>query len=156
PVIVDVVNTTTLDAATFQVRKALAGAAADLVPDDTAFSFSYTVNGVPAAEPLVVLADGTVVDGPTLSHGDVVVVSESTPPAVDGVSWGTTPDEQTVTLDAEAETPVLTFTNTANPAGILPVTGLDASFLPVAMGLIVLLVGAALVFASRRRAALRV
>ncbi|MGB3443472.1 MAG: DUF5979 domain-containing protein [Actinophytocola sp.] len=115
--LVVVTNTYTAKAASFQARKALTGDGSDLVPAGTAFTMSYTVNGAPAPAPLTILADGTVVDGPALSHGDVLAFAEEPPPNVPNVVWGaTTIEPAEITLDAETTAPVVTVTNEARPA----------------------------------------
>jgi len=150
PVIVDVANTALADAVAFGVRKQLAGAAAELVPGDTEFTFAYTVNGEPAAEPLVVRADGKVVQSPAFEVGDEIVVTEQTPPAVTGVVWGKTPAAQSLTIAAGAPV-TLTFTNTAHASGVLPVTGGEAAFALLGIGGAVLITGLVFLAAARRR-----
>ncbi|MGN7701999.1 DUF5979 domain-containing protein [Cellulosimicrobium sp. 22601] len=81
----------------FSVAKAVTGDAAGLVPDDTAFLVDWeatlpegaTYDG-DLAGTLTVLADGTVVDGPSdLPVGTTVTLTEQTPlPEVEGVEWG--------------------------------------------------------------------
>lgn|GEM_PF-3083642 len=114
---VDVTNTYDIADATFTAHKELAGPGADLVPDDAEFSLHYEVVDGPstgAAGTLDLPADGTVVDGPTLKDGDVLELSEATPPVIDGITWGdVTVDPSELTLDSEAETVDVTVTNTA-------------------------------------------
>ncbi|MCS5735591.1 VWA domain-containing protein [Herbiconiux daphne] len=161
---VDVAYTNAVDpsAATFQVRKVITGSGASLVPSTTPFSFTYSVNGTPAAAPLVVYPNGTAVDGPVLAPGDVVTITESSSlPAVSGVAWGDLPAAQTITLDAST-VGVVTFTNTATsltPAntggngGSLAATGADLSSVPpfAGAGVLVLLAGVLTLVITRRR-----
>ncbi|WP_264029243.1 choice-of-anchor A family protein [Cellulosimicrobium sp. SH8] len=81
----------------FSVAKAVTGDAAGLVPDDTAFLVDWEATLPEGATydgdlsgTLTVLADGTVVDGPSdLPVGTTVTLTEQTPlPEVDGVEWG--------------------------------------------------------------------
>jgi choice-of-anchor A domain-containing protein len=114
-VLVTVTNEALLDDATFTIHKGLAGSGAGLVPPDTPFQVTYTVNGIPAPAPLTILANGTIVNGPTLNHGDVIEFTEVTPPVVPGVSFGAaaiTPDS-IITLDGEAPPVVVTVINQA-------------------------------------------
>ncbi len=125
PVAVTVTNTANAVVGSFGVAKALAGNAAGLVPGDTAFLVDWSADipdGVDydgdTSGTLTVLADGTVVDGPTdLPVGTVVNLSEQTPlPEVDGVVWGTPSYDPgtTVTITENAGAPVVvTLTNTA-------------------------------------------
>jgi LPXTG-motif cell wall-anchored protein len=116
PVSVDVTNTYDLADATFTAHKEIVGPGADLVGDET-FSLHYDVvdgpsTGVSGA--LDLPADGTVVDGPTLKHGDVLELTEATPPVVDGVTWGdVTIDPTELTLDGTSEPVDVVVTNTA-------------------------------------------
>lgn len=81
----------------FSVAKAVTGDAAGLVPDDTAFLVDWeatvpegvTYDGEVTGT-LTVLADGSVVDGPSdLPVGTTVTLTEQTPlPEIDGVEWG--------------------------------------------------------------------
>ncbi|WP_402463377.1 VaFE repeat-containing surface-anchored protein [Isoptericola aurantiacus] len=89
--VVTVTNTYDLGPATFQIHKEIVGDGAALVPDDTEFTVDYEVtSGADAGTTgtLTIPADGTVVDGPELTVGDVVAFSEPTFPAVDDVIWG--------------------------------------------------------------------
>ncbi|MFD4992485.1 DUF5979 domain-containing protein [Cellulosimicrobium cellulans] len=81
----------------FSVAKAVTGDAAGLVPDGTAFLVDWEATLPEGATydgdlsgTLTVLADGTVVDGPSdLPVGTTVTLTEQTPlPEVDGVEWG--------------------------------------------------------------------
>ncbi|ARU51142.1 hypothetical protein CBR64_06195 [Cellulosimicrobium cellulans] len=81
----------------FSVAKAVTGDAAGLVPDDTAFLVDWEATLPEGATydgdlsgTLTVLADGTVVDGPSdLPVGTTVSLTEQTPlPEIDGVVWG--------------------------------------------------------------------
>ncbi|MCR2763301.1 hypothetical protein NQ152_07215 [Microbacterium sp. zg.B48] len=153
-------------AATFQARKVISGTGAALVPADTAFQVAYTVNGTPAAEPLVLLADGTPVSSPALAVGDEITLTELTPPAVAGVTWGAAPVLEPIVLtDASvvleianvataAVTPAPTQPPAPNPAGSLPVTGLDSSLVPLWLGggALMIALGAMALQAARRRA----
>jgi len=112
---------------TFTIAKAVTGDEASAVPGTTEFAVGYTVNGTAAATDLTVLANGTVVNGPTLSAGDVVVFTEKTPPAVAGVAWtgatitvnGTTTNTLVV---GDGETATVVVTNTASTPVVTPVT----------------------------------
>ncbi|WP_347568607.1 VaFE repeat-containing surface-anchored protein [Isoptericola sp. AK164] len=128
---VDVTNTYDIADATFTAHKEIVGSGADLVPDDATFGLHYEVVDGPSAGVVGTLdlpADGTVVDGPTLTDGDVLELSEASTPTVDGITWGeVTIDPTELTLDSEAETVDVTVTNTAEPAPTLSsqVTVLD-------------------------------
>ncbi|WP_019180983.1 DUF5979 domain-containing protein [Microbacterium yannicii] len=157
------------ETATFQVRKVLIGDGADDVPGDTEFAVDYAVNGEPADQPLVITADGALVDGPELSVGDEVSFTEQTPPSVPGIAWGETPEISPIVLGPEPV--IVEVTNVATPSGVtpmptptptspggpdaLPATGGEVSLVPIAAGGALLLVGAALVVAMRRRRILR-
>lgn len=80
----------------------------------TVFEVEYAVNGVTAAEPLKLLADGTPVTVEGLKHGDFITFTELTPPVVDGVTWGVLPEIASITLDAQStEIQSVTVSNTA-------------------------------------------
>lgn len=109
-------DTTACQSGSLSVRNALTGDAAFLVPSDTSFTVSYTVTGGPdegEAGELSVGDDGVPVGGPQLDEGDVVTLSEATPPVVDGVEWGSSSiDPQSLTVTT-GTVPVITLTNTA-------------------------------------------
>ncbi|MEF3402208.1 choice-of-anchor A family protein [Agromyces sp. CCNWLW203] len=107
----------------FSVAKALGGEASALVPTDSEYTVQYryeldeeTVTGT-----LVVRADGVVVAGPqTLPIGTVVEFTEIDLPAVDGVEWGTPVfSPETITI-AGGESALVTVTNTATDAPVVP------------------------------------
>ncbi|MGM7422091.1 DUF5979 domain-containing protein [Cellulosimicrobium sp. CpK407] len=121
PVAVTVTNTADTVLGTFTVAKALTGAAAGAVPEDTAFTVTWSAtvpDGVafdgPTSGTLTVLADGTVVDGPELPYGSAVTLAEPTFPAVPGIAWGTPSfDPATVVVGAAGAPVAVTVTNTA-------------------------------------------
>ncbi|MCL2090107.1 MAG: choice-of-anchor A family protein [Micrococcales bacterium] len=125
-----IADLTVLMPATFEIVKEVVGDAADQVPPTTAFTVAFTVsdpdgdpvttdihgNGLPTT--LTLLADGTVVDGPQLQHGDRVTFTEVTPPAVPGVAWGDVEiDPSTLVLDATVPIVRVTVTNSADIPG---------------------------------------
>ncbi|WP_127794412.1 choice-of-anchor A family protein [Agromyces sp. LHK192] len=106
----------------FAVVKQVSGGAASLVPSDTAFTveYAYDVDGSPVTGSLDVLADGVAVQGPSLPAGTVVTFAEATPPAIDGVVWGTpviTPDSVTI---GSGQVATITLENVANPVAPTP------------------------------------
>ncbi|WP_164545264.1 DUF5979 domain-containing protein [Antribacter gilvus] len=127
PYALPVVNTAVPVDRTFRIYKDVTGAAAGSVPGGTELTVDYSVNGGEQTGTLTLTADGTVVDGPTLKYGDTVTFSEATPPAVDGVVWGsatfsvdgTVLDDATITLDSPDDVPVaVTLTNQAKLPGV--------------------------------------
>ncbi|QJW35433.1 DUF5979 domain-containing protein [Cellulosimicrobium protaetiae] len=121
PAAVTVVNTADTVFGTFTVAKTLTGAAAGAVPEDTAFTVTWSAtvpDGVafdgPTSGTLTVLADGTVVDGPELPYGSAVTLAEPTFPDVPGITWGTPSFDPTTVVVGDAGAPVaVTVTNTA-------------------------------------------
>ncbi|WP_264029244.1 DUF5979 domain-containing protein [Cellulosimicrobium sp. SH8] len=123
PSAVTVTNTANAVTGSFGVAKALAGNAAGVVPDDTAFLVDWTATiptGVDydgdTSGTLSVLADGTVADGPAdLPVGTVVTFAEQTPlPELADVVWGTPElSPESVTIAEGDEPVVVTVTNTA-------------------------------------------
>ncbi|WP_454730106.1 DUF5979 domain-containing protein [Cellulosimicrobium protaetiae] len=121
PVTVTVTNTAGTVLGTFTVAKALTGAAAGAVPEDTAFTVTWSAtvpDGVafdgPTSGTLAVLADGTVVDGPELPYGTAVTLAEPTFPDVPGIAWGTPSFDPATVVVGAADAPVaVTVTNTA-------------------------------------------
>ncbi|MCB7136011.1 DUF5979 domain-containing protein [Cellulosimicrobium marinum] len=117
-------NTASTEVGGFAVRKVVAGDSSGVVPGDTEFLVDWTAtipDGVeyegPTSGTLTILADGTVVDGPTdLPVGTVVTFTEQTPlPEVPGVDWGTPSISPTeVTIGAGDELAGVTVTNTAD------------------------------------------
>jgi hypothetical protein len=106
----------------FTLEKLLDGPAADDVPDDTQFTFTYTVDGGPAQTVAVTVEDPWT--SPELPYGAQVALDEMQPPQVDGIVW----DGPAWSLDGEPATAPVTFTigdgtavavtatNTAEPA----------------------------------------
>lgn len=89
---------------TFNIHKVVEGEGADLVGPDTEFTVDYTVNGDDADESLIIIADGTVVEGPKLNSGDEVVFDEAAPADVDGAEF----ENSAITIDGQ-ETSTLTI-----------------------------------------------
>ncbi|MBM7821618.1 choice-of-anchor A domain-containing protein [Cellulosimicrobium cellulans] len=121
PAAVTVVNTADTVFGTFTVAKALTGAAAGAVPEDTAFTVTWSAtlpDGVtfdgPTSGTLTVLADGAVVDGLALPYGTAVTLAEPTFPDVPGIAWGTPTFDPATVVVGDADAPVaVTVTNTA-------------------------------------------
>ncbi|MBD9699877.1 choice-of-anchor A family protein [Flavimobilis sp. GY10621] len=129
-IVTNTATTTPAKTGTFQINKVVDGSAASSVPGTTAFTVNYTVNGVAATTPLTVLADGTVVNGPVLEEGDVVVFTEATPPTIAGIDWGTPlitvngTETNTLTItDGGNATIIVTNTATTTPGTGAPSTG---------------------------------
>lgn len=107
----------------FSVAKVLGGEASALVPDDTEYTvqFRYQLDGEAVTGTLTARADGIAVEGPQgLPVGTVVEFTEIDLPEIDGVEWGTpvfSPD--TVTI-AEGASTLVTVTNTATDAPVVP------------------------------------
>ncbi|MFF2267934.1 DUF5979 domain-containing protein [Cellulosimicrobium cellulans] len=147
----------------FAVHKVVDGSAAGRVPDDTAFTVTWSAD-VPGGTlydgrtsgRLTVRADGTVVTGPAdLPEGTVVTLGEVDLPGIDGVRWGTpvfvVDGERTTALTvAVGEVAEVTLTNTASTTGGLAVTGATTGGL-VGLGALLVLGGAALLAVTRRR-----
>lgn len=147
----------------FSVRKAIDGTGASLVPSDAAFTVDYTYE-IPAdlditpstgSGTLVVRNDGRAVTSGTLPYGTKVTLTEADPAPVQGGTWtGAAFDSRTFTIgDESTHEVVLTNTFTANPSPAgLPRTGMQPWVLllaPVALGLVV--IGAVIIRAHRRR-----
>lgn len=120
-VAVTLTNEATLRVGSFSVAKALTGTGAHLVPADATFDVEYAYPagaGYPAGSgTLVVGADGVAVTSPEVPAGAVVTLTEVTPGAISGATWGTpTFAPTTVTIGAD-ETVAVTLTNeiTATP-----------------------------------------
>jgi choice-of-anchor A domain-containing protein len=147
----------------FAVHKVVDGSAAGRVPDDTAFTVTWTADvpggtlyAGPTSGRLTVRADGTVVTGPAdLPEGTVVTLGEVDLPGISGVRWGTpvfaVGGERTTELTvAVGEVADVTLTNTASTTGGLAVTGATTGGL-VGLGALLVLGGAALLAVTRRR-----
>lgn len=162
----------------FSVAKVVEGAASAAVPDDTVFTVEYTV-GDGTAQELSVAADGTPVSVNGLTEGDVVTFSEVDLPTIAGVTWGAPVFEvdgavaNTVTIGAD-QTIAVVLTNTANATPVTPgepenperpgtpvesgdkpgeglaITGGTVTWGAVALGALLLIVGAG-AFGLRRR-----
>lgn len=117
----------------FTVTKAVAGTGASVVPADTAYTVHYSY-GDPAVERTVDVTAGATTTPITLPVGTVVTLDELTPPAVDGIDWGTPvfsgagvttlPDGRTQLTIGEETTLAVTLTNTAvsQPPVVPPAT----------------------------------
>lgn len=109
----------------FSAKKAVTGVAAGSVPADTEFvlEYRYELDGANVVGELVLLADGTVVEGPQdLPVGTVVVFEEVELPVIPGVEWGTPEySEQQITI-AEGDPVTITVTNRAD-SGVLATGG---------------------------------
>ncbi|OCI30763.1 DUF5979 domain-containing protein [Oerskovia enterophila] len=106
----------------FSLQKVVTGEAADLVPEGTEFTvtYSYELDGVPTSGTLSVLTDGKVVDGPqNLPFGTVVTFDELDLPSIDGVVWGAPVFSPETLAIGDGTNPKVTLTNTATdaPAG---------------------------------------
>lgn len=162
----------------FSVAKVVEGTASNVVPDDTVFTVEYIV-GDGVAQELSVAADGTPVAVGDLTEGDVVTLTEVDLPTIAGVTWGAPVFEvdgavaDTITIGAD-QTVAVVLTNTADttpvtpsepgqpegpgapvqsgdkPGGGLAITGGTATWGAVALGALLLIVGAG-AFGLRRR-----
>lgn len=72
----------------FTVTKAVAGSGASAVPTDAVYTARYSY-GDPAVERTVAVTAGATSPLIQLPAGTVVTLGELTPPAVDGIEWGT-------------------------------------------------------------------
>jgi hypothetical protein len=159
----------------FSVAKVVEGTASAAVPDGTVFTVHYTV-GDGTTQELSVAADGTPVTVGGLTEGDVVTLSEVDLPTIAGVTWGAPVFEvdgsaaDTVTIGAD-QTIAVVLTNTANTTPVTPgepeepgtpvqpvdkpgeglaITGGTVTWGAVALGALLLIVGAG-AFGLRRR-----
>lgn len=107
----------------FSIAKALGGEASALVPDDTEYTvqYRYELDGESVTGTLTVRAGGVAVDGPqNLPAGTVVEFTEIELPGIDGVEWGTPVfSPETITV-ADGASPLVTVTNTATDAPVVP------------------------------------
>ncbi|WP_191621834.1 vWA domain-containing protein, partial [Microbacterium caowuchunii] len=144
--------------AAFQLRGMLSGDAAALVPSDATMTVGYSVNGVPAVEPLRLRMNGTPVDGPALVVGDEVTFEAGALPEIAGVTWAPIGSIAPIVL-AEPMTVVdvplvatatpVTPTPTPTPApGSLVKTGAGVDAWPAMLGLGALVAGLVLVMAA--------
>ncbi|WP_233613656.1 DUF5979 domain-containing protein [Leucobacter edaphi] len=101
---------------TFDVKKALTGEAASVVPADTEFTVEYSY---PAGEgfaagsgEIVITADGTAVTSPKIPYGAKVTLQEQAPAAIANTVWGD-PELSTDTIEMGALSSgvVVTVTN---------------------------------------------
>lgn len=157
----------------FEIAKALDGAAAAQVPEDTEFTvrYSYVRNGTTVSQDVRVPVDGTPVAGPQdLPEGTVVTFEEIALPGVTGITWGT----PTITVDGQATNRLVVgagssaevvVTNTADavpnptptptpsdptiPDGDLATTGADIAMI-AGLSVLFVAVGLAAVVARRR------
>ncbi|WP_265521545.1 DUF5979 domain-containing protein [Oerskovia flava] len=129
----------------FSMLKVVDGDGAPLVPADTEFSvwFGYELGEVLVVGELVLLADGTVTEGPQdLADGTEVFFAEADLPEVAGITWGEPvfsvdgEPGDTLTIGAGEQTEI-TLTNTAVSQGAVggfsvakSVTGTAASTVP--------------------------
>ncbi|MFF2274627.1 choice-of-anchor A family protein [Agromyces sp. NPDC058126] len=154
----------------FSLAKSIEGGAAEAVPADTAFTveYRYDVDGTTQTGTIVVLADGTVGQGPQhLPTGTVVSFTEVDLPEIDGVEWGEPSfSPETVTI-VDGEDVLVTVTNTANVPvgpgpgpdggtdtptdGDLAVTGVTGLAAAIAGAAALLAAGVALLLMRRRR-----
>lgn len=114
---VTLTNEATLRTGAFSVTKIMTGDGAAQVPDEVTFVVAYSYPAGPGFEAgsgeLVVPADGTVVESEQLPAGAEVALSEATPEAIDGLTWGEpvfSPESVTV---AAGEVVEVELTNTA-------------------------------------------
>ncbi|MFF2493408.1 choice-of-anchor A family protein [Agromyces sp. NPDC058064] len=151
----------------FSASKLVEGDAADAVPADTVFTlaYSYELDGETISGELGLPADGTVVDGPQdLPDGIVVAFEEVDLPAVDGVEWGTPELSATTVTIADGANVRVVVTNTASPVVPTPTpspapdgsddlaeTGVDGLVPMIAAALALLVAGALIVVARRRK-----
>ncbi|GAA1526442.1 choice-of-anchor A domain-containing protein [Agromyces terreus] len=150
-------NTADLAPGGFTITKTVTGETADLVPDGTEFTVTYRVNG--GAEQTLVLALGEATAVADVPVGATVEFSEATPPAIDGVEWGSpvwqidgvTTDDPTITVGAGASVAVGLQNTATTTHPHLPSTGFDAGAAPLAAILAVLVGGAAIVLSRLRR-----
>ena len=120
-VAVTLTNPITLDRGTFSVKKALTGTGAGAVPGTTNFTinWSYPASATyPAANgSFIVKADGVVVpSGVNVPIGAQVTLTEATPPAIAGITWGASPTfspTSPITIATKNTTVAVTVTNTA-------------------------------------------
>ncbi|WP_172979617.1 DUF5979 domain-containing protein [Agromyces agglutinans] len=82
-----VTDTAALVPAGFSVTKSLTGSGATAVPSGEEFTVEYTVNGGAPTDLVIRPDEPALVDD--LVAGDVVTISELTPPEVEGIAWGT-------------------------------------------------------------------
>ena len=109
----------------FSVAKLVDGTGAASVPAGTEFTVTWSAqipDGVvyegETSGTLTLLADGTVVDGPSdLPEGTVVTLAEPTLPELPGIAWGTPAFDPSVEITIGAgSTTAVTLTNTATLA----------------------------------------
>ncbi|MFF2272268.1 choice-of-anchor A family protein [Agromyces sp. NPDC058136] len=152
----------------FSLAKVVEGDLADAVPSGTEFTveYRYDLDGAAQTGTVVVLADGTVTQGPQdLPAGTVVSFTEVDLPEIDGVEWGEPSfSPETVTISADADV-LVTVTNTAGAPhgpspgpgpggeGDLAETGVAGLTAAIAGAAALLAAGVALVLVRRRRTA---
>lgn len=158
----------------FSVAKVITGDGASLVPTGTEFTVSYEypagIGHAAGAGTVTVPADGTAAVVDALPYGAVVTLTETAPAAIDGATWaGATFSTDTVTI-GNGTTVAVTLTNTVtadavdpvdqvdpadqDPSDELAVTGVTAeTFALIPVGMLLMLVGSAVLYASRRRSA---
>lgn len=121
PVEITVTNTVELAQGTFEVRKELTGDGASAVPDGTTYTVHWAVTDGPSkgdeGDLMLRAGDAPVAPDRTFAPGDVVALTEKSPPAVDGVVWGAAQiSPATVTIGGPGEAQVVVVTNTATLA----------------------------------------
>ncbi|MGC3955996.1 MAG: DUF5979 domain-containing protein [Propionicimonas sp.] len=173
---VELTNTATdrpLLPGSFSIEKLLAGEGVQDVPAGTEFTVSYQINGGEAVEATLVVGQPLVVEG--VPAGSQVSITEVKLPEVTDVVWGTpvfsvdgvvAGQSATFTV-GEAQAVKVELTNTATPVppvlgwedeepgeptGSLPFTGNEGTAQILFTGLGLVILGAALVMARRRRA----
>lgn len=153
----------------FSVVKAVTGDGAGLVPSSLQYTVSYAytdADGAPATGTLN-LATGAAQTLSALPDGTVVTLTETTPPTVEGITWGTpvfsgegitpTPEGAQLTI-TEDTTIAVTLTNptTTTPPGTpaVPTGGLALTGAPLggaaALATAFALLGTALITTTRR------
>lgn len=125
-------NPVTWNSGNFSVVKEIEGSGASLVGDDVAFEvdYRYTLPEELDATPntgtgtLTVLNNGVAVPSEELPYGTEVTLSEATPPAVTGGTWGEASFDHPTFMIGDESTFEVTLTNTiTSTSGELSNTG---------------------------------
>ncbi|HWD61267.1 MAG TPA: DUF5979 domain-containing protein [Humibacter sp.] len=139
----------------FDVTKTVTGSGASAVPPDTSFTVTYVVQGGEAHTLRLTAEHTQKVTG--IAPGTVVTFTESGPPPVVGVTWGspawsvngTKVSDPTVTVGA-SEVVTIGLTNTATTTGGLANTGSE-SVVALLWALAAMTIGTAAVALARLR-----
>ncbi|MGO1958881.1 MAG: DUF5979 domain-containing protein [Canibacter sp.] len=160
---VSLVNEVELGTGGLSIQKLITGTGKDLVADGTAFVVHYTYDsgiGFEAGDGSIeVIADGSeaVVDG--LPAGAVVQLTEQEPVAVGGATWTAAEfSSDTVTI-GKSEVVDIILTNTIDKDAVssgLATTGSSGTGLGTGVAVLMVLGGAAALYFTRRRNALKV